>query len=400
MIAQVSTWLKAYLVYAVYKNVQLDRSTETWELGVGETALHVLLFLFRLLPTMFAQRVLKLLPPNLVTAKWSAFDEARIRLIKFIFKVAGSEATNHVLALTTLDDKAKVAGKLCMEEIPRSRLGFDSAKSRAQFGDLGCSAMWLTLDSSIKFGDKGVCVLYYCHGGGFCFGNALMYLPASEVLLRKLKTEFGLNKVGILSIEYPLAPQVKHPLPMDLCFFALEYLLDTQTIRADLVIVSGDSAGGSIALDLAIRGKPLGIAAACLFSPWVGHALDQPSHVDFAQVDMIGGNALLERFQRTSVMGGPLACVQDARLHVLDKNLKFHELLPPAVWVCCGEYEVFHNDIVRFVNEAKGVGAQVELVVGEACPHDYALIWPSFPKQSDVALTSCARFCSAKFGQP
>lgn len=395
------TWIKVFLAYAVWRNVQLERSTETWELGVGETALHALLFMLRLLPTMFAQRVLKLLPPGLVTGKWSAFDEARVRLVKFLFKVAGSETTDRVLSWIVADDKAKVAGKLLVEDISRSRLGFDSPQSRARFGDLGCSAVWLTLDSpsSPKFGDEGVRVLYYCHGGGFCFGNASMYLPASEVLLRKLAREFGLERVGILSIEYPLAPLAKHPLPMDLCFFALEHLVATRAMRADLVIVAGDSAGASIALDLAIRGKPVGVAGACLFSPWVGHALDRPSHADFAAIDMIGGNALIERFQRTAVMGGSAACVRDARLHVLGRDLDFGELLPPT-WVCCGEYEIFHNDIVSFVDEAALAGANVQLVVGAFCPHDYALIWPSFPQQSDLALTSCARFCAANFGQP
>lgn len=401
MLLAASLPLKVFLAYSVWENIKMEHATDrVFELGNARASLHCLIYLLRLLMRLVLQRALRLLSANRVTHKWKLADEILVRVVHFHFKIASTRATNNMMKVNAAINRLSLVptGKLSVDSISGSKLGFHTAAAQQRFGDLECTAIWATLDKQIKLETNNVKVLYYVHGGGFCFGSADMYLPAFHHLLQVLKTQFGIANVGILSIEYPLAPTVKHPMSMEMCYFALEHLVATkQYFQSDNVIVAGDSAGGSIALNLAIRGKQeLGIRAACLFSPWVAQSTTtMESYREFAELDIIGGNAIVQRFQNTHVQGGQPMSTADQALHVIDRKLNFGKLLP-QVWVNCGEFEIFRDDIVRLVREIQASEeGKVEFIMGEACPHDYAMLWPLCETQSEAALVSCAKFCAA-----
>ncbi|KAI8330471.1 Alpha/Beta hydrolase protein [Chlamydoabsidia padenii] len=92
-------------------------------------------------------------------------------------------------------------------------------------------------------------VIYEVHGGGFRVGHCVMYMDAFISWLTILKETHGINAV-IMSVEYGLAPKVHYPGPVIECANAYRYLTGKLGVSPSKIIVSGDSAGGIISLEM------------------------------------------------------------------------------------------------------------------------------------------------------
>lgn len=106
-------------------------------------------------------------------------------------------------------------------------------------------------------------VVLYCHGGGYTCGQ----LGYARVLASKLALSTGCD---VLSFEYRLAPEAPYPSAIDDALRVWDYLM-YMGIGARDVIVAGDSAGGNLALELALAVKAQGRSQPCalvLMSPW------------------------------------------------------------------------------------------------------------------------------------
>ncbi|KVH87380.1 probable carboxylesterase 6 [Cynara cardunculus var. scolymus] len=98
-------------------------------------------------------------------------------------------------------------------------------------------------------------VLIYFHGGGFCIGSTT-WLGYHHFLGDLSATSESI----VLSIDYRLAPENKLPIAYEDCYTSLiwlsqQKLTESWLKNADLsqVFLSGDSAGGNIAHQVAIR---------------------------------------------------------------------------------------------------------------------------------------------------
>ncbi|KAI3468029.1 hypothetical protein Pfo_024692 [Paulownia fortunei] len=96
-------------------------------------------------------------------------------------------------------------------------------------------------------------VLVYFHGGGFCIGSTTWL--GYHIFLKNLSAT---AKTIVLSVDYRLAPENKLPIAYEDCYSALEWLSSNSEPwlqHADLssVFLSGDSAGGNIAHQVAIK---------------------------------------------------------------------------------------------------------------------------------------------------
>ena len=99
-------------------------------------------------------------------------------------------------------------------------------------------AAWTRLKA--PHGDRRV--ILYCHGGGYTSGN----LGYSRVLSSKLAHVTGYD---VLSFEYRLAPEHPYPAAVEDAMRAWDYLM-YRGYGAENVTVTGDSAGGNLALVL------------------------------------------------------------------------------------------------------------------------------------------------------
>lgn len=107
-------------------------------------------------------------------------------------------------------------------------------------------AVWIIKDKS----QPPDIIIYYIHGGGFSMGSSYFYL---EFLLAyiTLLCQTGYRNPAILALEYTLVPDASYPTQIQQALAGYCHLL-TQ-ISPSRIVLSGDSAGGTIILSMLLH---------------------------------------------------------------------------------------------------------------------------------------------------
>lgn len=90
--------------------------------------------------------------------------------------------------------------------------------------------------------------LLYLHGGGWCFGS----INSCSRYCAALAAEAD---ICVIALDYPLAPENPYPAALNSCADAFDYLVshaDSLGIDPSRISAGGDSAGGNLALALAL----------------------------------------------------------------------------------------------------------------------------------------------------
>lgn len=112
--------------------------------------------------------------------------------------------------------------------------------------------------------DAGERLVVHLHGGGFCIGSG----DASVGFAARLASRLGARA---LVVDYRRAPEHPFPAPHDDALAAWRHALEHLADPGDTVL-TGDSAGGGLALATLVRARDLGLAppaAGVLISPWL-----------------------------------------------------------------------------------------------------------------------------------
>jgi acetyl esterase/lipase len=192
--------------------------------------------------------------------------------------------------------------------------------------------------------------------------------------------------------DYRLAPE--HPYPAALH----DALVTYQYVRAlrphAPIFITGDSAGGGLALSLLVRLRELGTelpAGAILLSPWTDLAAAGASVESNARRDRWLSRAHLERWARY------YAGEVDRRAPLLSPLYAELHGLPPLL-VLAGEHEVLLDDARRVVERAQRAGTDARALIGAGMQHDYPLTLP-WLAESRRAWREMAAF-TAEHGAP
>ena len=106
-------------------------------------------------------------------------------------------------------------------------------------------------------------VVLYLHGGGFVLGSPRTHRALASALA-------AAAAAPVFVLDYRLAPEFPFPAALDDAVGAWDWLTASLP-GVQRVAVAGDSAGGNLAVGVALeaarRGKPA--SGLCLFSPWV-----------------------------------------------------------------------------------------------------------------------------------
>jgi epsilon-lactone hydrolase len=185
----------------------------------------------------------------------------------------------------------------------------------------------------------------YLHGGGFTIGSMRTHRSAVAYLAR----EAG---AVVYSVDYRLAPEYPYPAAVDDGVAAFIALVDCEGVEPGRIAVSGDSAGGGIAISVARRlidEHDLHPGALALFSPWADLA-DDSSY----SRDLVVSAAWARRNGARYADGADpgLPGISPARGNLAG--------LPP-MWVLTTVPEMLHDQVLRLVDAARRAGADVTL---------------------------------------
>ncbi|KAL1922493.1 uncharacterized protein VTP21DRAFT_10032 [Calcarisporiella thermophila] len=224
-------------------------------------------------------------------------------------------------------------------------------------------------------GDPEIVILFM-HGGGFAFGDALMFMSAYIKWVEKIKQVTG-KRAALLSIEYSLSPEAKYPTQFNECVAAYKYLLEEKGFPAKRIIIGGDSAGGNLAISLGVKfaediieeipGCLPSPAGLLLISPWCNMAHVAASFHRNAKYDIVRRSGV-NRW-REYYLGNRVHHV-DPRVSPLQVNL--FRGLPPC-FVTLGSVECFYDDIKVLIDRLKTDGVTVE-VWEEPRLHEFPLL--------------------------
>lgn len=178
-------------------------------------------------------------------------------------------------------------------------------------------------------------VILHCHGGGYSTGSSLY----ARTLTSKLAESTSMD---VLCFDYRLAPENPYPAATEDAMKVWNYLMLLGYGARD-VIVTGDSAGGNLALSLILKLKqeerllPRGIL---LMSPWTDLTSSGKSFEMKADVDPVLDSAYIQRMIEAYADGLDL---KDPFISPLYGDF---EGFPPT-YIQVGENEILLSDSVR-----------------------------------------------------
>jgi len=258
---------------------------------------------------------------------------------------------------------SKVVAKQRVEE---SRAGFEQFAAMFQVAkdvkidnvDVnGVSAVWISTPEAVEEN-----VVLYFHGGGYVFGSINTHKEFMSRISR-------VSNSRVLLIDYRRAPENPFPAALEDAITAYKWLIDSEGIKPENLIIGGESAGGGLTLATLLKLRDTGIplpAAALVLSPW-------------ADLDMTGETI------RTKARVDPLANPSDlfflASLYVGEDDPKNPYISPlygdlkglsPMI-IQVGSAEILLSDAERIAERAKAADVDVILDIWEDMIHMFQM---------------------------
>lgn len=193
-------------------------------------------------------------------------------------------------------------------------------------------------------------VILYCHGGGYSTGSCLY----GRTLTSKLAAAASID---VLGFDYRLAPEHPYPAALEDAVKAWDYLMLLGYGARD-VILAGDSAGGNLALALALKLKaegrfqPRGLV---LMSPWTDLTASGKSYRTKAELDPVLDAEYIDRMTRAYIPEG-----EDLENPLISPLFGDFEGFPP-VYIQVGENEILLSDAVELHKKLQKAGVPAKL---------------------------------------
>ncbi len=178
-------------------------------------------------------------------------------------------------------------------------------------------------------------VVLHCHGGGYSTGSCLY----ARTLTSKLAESTSMD---VLCFDYRLAPENPYPAAIEDAMKAWNYLMLLGYGARD-VILTGDSAGGNLALALSLKLKeqrrllPRGLV---LMSPWTDLTSSGESFESKSSLDPVLNRPYIDRMVSAYALG------QDLKDPMVSPLFGRFEGFPPT-YIQVGENEILLSDAVR-----------------------------------------------------
>lgn len=218
-------------------------------------------------------------------------------------------------------------------------------------------------------------VILYIHGGGYvsCSPGTHRALTASLTRLTRRK---------VFSVNYRRAPESRFPAALDDVIAAYQMVL-AKIPTDEPIALAGDSAGGGMALALAMHARDAGLtqpACVVLFSPWT---------------DLEGTGASLHGNDGRCAMFRPANVQQFASAYLGETSPRNPKASPlfgaasnlPPVQFHVGESELLLDDSVRVHERILQTGGSSQLVLNDSF-HGMQVTTPLLPEARESLSTA------------
>lgn len=228
-------------------------------------------------------------------------------------------------------------------------------------------------------GPAPTATLLYIHGGG--------YFACSPQTHRDATTYFARAGFRTFVPKYRLAPEAPFPGGLEDVEAAYRALL-ASGVDPDKLVVAGDSAGGGLALSLALTLRDKGVAAPAalaLFSPLT---------------DLTSSGASIAANSRKCAMFTQEIMPRAGRYYLGDRDLKHPVASPlfaelkglPSMLIHVGLNEVLYDDSRRFAERARAAGVPVTYREWPDVPHVWQLMHRFIPEGRESLEETIAFF--------
>jgi monoterpene epsilon-lactone hydrolase len=224
---------------------------------------------------------------------------------------------------------------------------------------------------------RPVTVVHF-HGGGYCIGSPRTLRGWAA----HLSAQAGCR---VVLPEYRLAPEHPYPAALEDARAVLAALADGDAPGP--VVVSGDSAGGGLALALllSMRDEGLALPAGCiLLSPWLDLSRDRRADPGLVRQDVLLTPEWLDACAHA--YAAPAAWAE----HSVSPLLAAHSGLPPLL-IQAGSSELLAPDAELLAASASAAGTDVTYTRWPRMWHDFVL-QPGLLAAADSALAQAAWF--------
>ena len=225
-------------------------------------------------------------------------------------------------------------------------------------------------------------VVLQLHGGGYIATMKNAYRSFAA-----LYSELGGN-CRVLTIDYRVAPEHPYPAALEDAVYAYRWLLEEKKYQPSQIVVAGDSAGGNLALELALAVKAQGRSqprALVLMSPWTDMTMQGASYQKCAALDPMLTHDYIDSC-RTAYRGANSTLEwEDPSLSPLFADLRG---LPPTL-IQVGTNEILKSDSI---NLAKAMTEQEVYAVLEVYPECWHVFQQMPIPHAAQAMESVGRF--------
>ena len=214
-----------------------------------------------------------------------------------------------------------------------------------------------------KKSDEPLPVIVYYHGGGFVIADIDVYDATPRALAKEV------NAI-VVSVEYRHAPENKFPAAHDDAFAAYQWVLkNVASWGGDptRIAVAGESAGGNLAANVAIKARDEKIQAPAhmlLVYPVAGNDMTTTSYVENANAKPLN-KPMMEWFVKHFTKSP--ADTKDPRINLLGADLKN---LPDAT-IITAEIDPLRSEGKMLADKLKAAGSEVNHADYEGVTHEF-----------------------------
>lgn len=230
-------------------------------------------------------------------------------------------------------------------------------------------------------------VVVYYHGGGFVIADLDVYDAAPHTIA---------DQAGavVVSVAYRLAPEHKFPTAHNDAFAAYKWVLaNAASIKGDpkKVAVTGESAGGNLAVNMAIMARDKGVmipSAIVAVYPVAGSDMNTASYVKNANAKPLN-KAMMGWFVKNYLNN--MAEAKDPRISLVMANLKG---LPPTT-IITDEIDPLQSEGMQLADKLKAAGVTVDSKNYDGVTHEFFGMGAVVPQAKDAEAYAVAQLKKA-----